>query len=257
MALQLIVTRPAAQAVDWIRQFSALGLAAHALPLIRIEPAADPAPLIAAWQRLSSYRLVMFVSSNAVDHFFAAGVGVAVWPGEVRAGATGPGTSSALRRAGVPPPLLVEPDADSGQFDSEALWAQLQAMPWAGRRALVVRGEGGRDWLADVLREHGAHVDFVVAYRRVAPQLDPAGQHLLAAALRGPAAHLWLFSSSEAVANLRTLVPDADWSRSLALASHPRVAQAARGLGFGDVRVAAPSVQAVVHCVAGLASTGW
>ena len=250
MALHLIVTRPAAQAAEWVREFTALGLQALAFPLIGIAPATDPTPLRAAWQALSSYRLVMFVSSNAVQHFFAAAENGVAWSSNVLAGSTGPGTSAALRLAGVPAQQLVEPAADAGQFDSEALWAQLQALPWAGQRALVVRGEGGRDWLAETLRAQGAHVDFVTAYRRLAPLWDAAGQDLLAAACLKPASYLWLFSSSEAVARLRTLAPAADWSRSRALASHPRVAQAARGLGFGHVQAAGPTASAVAKVVA-------
>lgn len=256
MAPRLIVTRPAAQAADWVHQFAQLGLQAHALPLIGIEPAADPSPLLAAWQALSTYRLVVFVSSNAVHHFFAAGPAGAAWPAEVLAGSTGPGTSSALRRAGVGPATIVEPAADAGQFDSEALWAGLQALPWAGQRVLVVRGDGGRDWLADALRAAGAQVDFVAAYRRRPPRLDAAGQALLDAACSAPAAYLWLFSSSEAVAWLRTMAPSADWSCSRALASHPRIAQAARDLGFGDVQPAGPTAGAVAQALDRLAAPG-
>ena len=61
-----------------------------------------------------------------------------------------------------------------------------------------------------------------------------------------PESHLWLFSSSEAVANLQALAPAADWSRSAALASHPRIAQAARAAGFGRVDLTAPVPAAVV-----------
>jgi len=256
VAPSLIVTRPAAQAADWVHQFTQLGLQAHALPLIAIEPAVDPAPLLAARQALASYRLVMFVSSNAVQHFFAAGPVRAAWPAEVLAGSPGPGTSSALLRAGVGPACIVEPDADAGQFDSEALWARLQALPWAGQRVLVVRGEGGRDWLADTLRAAGAEVDFVAAYCRRPPRLDAAGQALMQAACSAPAAYLWLFSSSEAVAWLRTLAPTADWSCSRALASHPRIAQAARDLGFGDVQPAGPTAGAVARALDRLATPG-
>ena len=50
------------------------------------------------------------------------------------------------------------------------------------------------------------------------------------AALARPAEHRWLFSSSEAVGQLRRLAPQADWGRSKALASHPRIAQAAKDI---------------------------
>ncbi len=246
--MRLIVTRPAAQAAAWVAALQALGCDAQALPLIAIAAPDDPAPLRAAWQALPRYGLVMFVSANAVQHFFAAGSGA--WPAAVRAGATGPGTAAALRSAGVPAGSLVEPRADATRFDSEALWAQVAHEDWAGHQVLVVRGEDGRDWLAETLRARGARVDFVAAYRRLAPQPDAAGRALLAQALADPARHLWLFSSSEAVAHLQDLAPAADWSRSAALATHPRIAAAARAAGYAAVALTAPAVEAVAQAAA-------
>jgi uroporphyrinogen-III synthase len=233
--MRLIITRPAAQAAGWVSALQALGQDAVALPLIHISPPDDPAALHAAWQALPSLALVMFVSANAVQHFFAlapAGLG---WPAGLRAACTGPGTAAALVHAGVPPAQVVQPPADAKSFDSETLWALLRDEDWAGRRVLVVRGEDGRDWLAETLRERGAQVGFVAAYRRHAPQPGADGMALLARAQAEAAAHLWVFSSSEAVAHLRGLAPGADWRAARALASHPRIAQAVRELGFGQV----------------------
>jgi uroporphyrinogen-III synthase len=50
--LRLIVTRPAAQAEPWVQALRALGFDAVALPLIGIEPLADPAPVHEAWRLL-------------------------------------------------------------------------------------------------------------------------------------------------------------------------------------------------------------
>lgn len=247
--MQLIVTRPAAQAADWVQALQALGQDAVALPLLDIAPAADTAPLRAAWLALPGTHFVMFVSANAVANFFAQAPAGAAWPMGLRAGCTGPGTAAALRAAGLPSAGIVEPPAGAS-FDSESLWALLAHEDWAGRHVLVVRGEEGRDWFADTLRARGARVGFIAAYRRCAPALDAAAQALLARALAAPAAHLWLFSSSEGVAQLRTLAPGADWSRSSALASHARIAQTARELGFGRVGLTAPSVAAVAAAAA-------
>ena len=244
--MRLIVTRPRAQAAAWVRELLALGQQVSALPLIEIAPLDDPAPLRQAWQGLDGYAWVVFVSANAVQHFFAAAPPGLGWPAGVLAGSTGPGTSAALRAAGVSEAALVEPAADAPAFDSEALWARVSGQDWSGRRVLVVRGEDGRDWLAETLRARGAAVDFVAAYRRRAPLCGAAETALLQAALAAPAAHLWLFSSSEAVANLQALAPTADWSRSAALASHPRIVQAARAAGFGRVDLTAPVPAAVV-----------
>lgn len=247
--MRAIVTRPSAQAADWVAQLQALGVDAVALPLIGIAPLADVAPVHTAWRRLAGTALVVFVSPNAVARFFAARPAGVAWPPATRAGSTGPGTSAALRAAGLSAGQLVEPPVDAGVFDSEALWARLATERWAGRRVLVVRGEDGRDWLAQVLREQGAEVDFVAAYRREAPHLDAAAQALLDTALADPRGHCWLFSSSEAVQHLRALRPAADWSAARAIASHPRIALAVRAAGFGRVDELPPRPQAVAEAL--------
>ena len=247
--MRLIVTRPAAQASGWVQALRAQGLDAQALPLITIAPLQELQPLHAAWRMLPQMALAMFVSANAVAHFFAGRPeGLehgSAWPAQTLAGSTGPGTSAALRAAGVPETQLVEPPASSPRLDSEALWARLAAQEWRGRQALIVRGEEGRDWLAQTLRQRGAQVHFVAAYRRCAPVPDTAGQTLLVQALAEPAAHLWLFSSSEAIVHLQALCPSTDWSCSRALASHPRIVQAAQDAGFGEVQAMPATPQAL------------
>lgn len=236
----VLVTRPQPQADEWVARLAVLGVPARALPLLGIADAPDPAALLEAHRALAGFALVMFVSPSAVERFFAAAASHA-WPAGTLAGSTGPGTEAALLKAGVPRACVVTPPADEGRFDSEALWRQLQhRRSWQGASALIVRAEGGRDWLADTLRQHGAEVHFVEAYRRTAPVLDAASQALLAEALAQPARHLWLFSSSEAVRHLPGLATPADgvvdWSSSRAVATHERIVQAALDIGFGAVQ---------------------
>lgn len=247
--MRVIVTRPAAQGQAFVAALQALGVEAVGLPLIGIAPAPEPAAVRAAWHRLPALALVMFVSANAVEHFFAERPPGTDWPAGTLAGSTGPGTSAALRAAGVPAACLVEPGPD-GPFDTDTLWVQLAARPWVGRQVLVVRGEAGRDWLAERLRGAGAQVDFVAAYRRLAPAFDGSGANLLAAALHQPLVHCWHFSSSEAIANLVAACPGTDWAPARALATHPRIAQAARRHGFGRVDEVGVQAQDVASALA-------
>ena len=249
-----LITRPQPQAGEWVARLQLLGCAASALPLLGISDAADPVPVRAGWQRIARraqggeamLAMVMFVSPIAVERFFALRPAGQAWPADLLACGTGPGTRAALMKAGVPESLLRTPAASGRQFDSEALWAMLQPeLNWAGSEALIVRGEDGRDWLADTLRHQGAEPHFVEAYRRTAPVLSEADQTLLLQALAQPGRYGWLFSSSEAVAQLTALAPQADWSRSRALVTHPRIAEAARRLGMAQVRLVSPSPDAV------------
>ncbi|MEO8058372.1 MAG: uroporphyrinogen-III synthase [Burkholderiales bacterium] len=255
--MRVIVTRPAAQAADWVLRLRAEQIDAVALPLIGVAPAADAAAVEDAWATLATQRLVVFVSPNAAEHFFARRPAGLRWPAGVLAGSPGPGTTRSLLELGVPAAQTVSPAADSAQFDSEALWQQLTAQDWQGAGALIVRGDGGRDWLADTLRSRGAKVAHVAAYRREAPQLNAVQQALLAAALHAPAEQLWYFSSSEAIDHLeRVSVAFAPlrWAEARALATHPRIAERARQLGIVQVAECRPPLEAVVACIQSMRS---
>jgi uroporphyrinogen-III synthase len=242
--MRLIITRPIAQAQPWVRALQQQGVPAAALPLMAIAPLADTSPLQRAWAGLSAQALVMFVSANAVQQFFAAQPKASLWPRHTLAASTGPGTTAALVAAGVPAAQVVAPAADAPRLDSEALWAQLAGQPWTGRRVLVVRGEAGRDWLAEQFGGAGAQVAFLAAYQRVQPVLNAAEQALLSAARAQPAEHLWWFTSGEALQHLQALVPGADWSLARAWASHPRIQQAVLSAGFGRALLVPATVEA-------------
>jgi len=244
MSLTVLVTRPATQADGWVDRLRECGIDARALPLLAIDPVADTTALQSTWHQLEALDLVMFVSPNAVHGFFNARPPGATWPPALRAAATGPGSVQALSTAGVPQGRCVAPT--QAPFDSSALWARLRDEGWSGRRVLVVRGDGGRDEFAQALRDAGATVTFVQAYARQLPHWNDAERTLAQAALERPKAHAWLLSSAEAVAHLPTLLPGTDWQRSAAVASHARIADAARRIGFGRVEPASPTVEAIV-----------
>ena len=69
-----------AEAGPWVDALQAQGCPAAALPLIAIAPPADAAPVHAAWSALPGTALVMFVSANAVQAFFATRPPGAAWP---------------------------------------------------------------------------------------------------------------------------------------------------------------------------------
>ena len=253
--MRIIVTRPAAQAADWVARLQARGIDAVALPLIGIAPVEGGAALVAAWLTLQRQRLVVFVSPNAAGQFFARRAPLSAWPVNVLAASPGPGTTRLLVELGVPAAQIVEPAADAAQFDSESLWLQLSTRDWHGADVLIVRGDGGRDWLADTLRSHGARVATVAAYRRVAPTFDEPAAALLRAAIERPQSHLWFFSSSEAIDNLAAAVPPAAAAgglRGRAIATHPRIAARARQLGFAPVIESRPALDDVVACIQSL-----
>ena len=247
--MKVLITRPAAQAAEWVVRLRAKGIDATALPLIRIAPVSSTMAVVLAWVRLGQRKLVVFVSPNAAEHFFAVKPAGMFWPAHVYAGSTGPGTSQALQKLGVPRERIIAPAADSTQFDSEALWARLAAMDWQGASVLMVRGDGGREWLADKLRAKGAQVGKVVAYHSAPPTFTRAQRALLDAALHQPQQHLWLFSSSEAISHLAAAVTVENWHKAWAIATHPRIAARAQEVGFSNVVQTRPALDAVATCI--------
>ena len=231
----LILTRPREQAADWLARMNALGVEAKCLPLIAIERG-DGQAASEAWTLLPQAALAMFVSPNAALAFFAVPHGA--WPAQTLAACVGPGTAQALLAAGVPAELIVQPPADSPSLDSEHLWPELADRDWIGRLTLMLRGEGGREWLAERLREQGAETRDFHLYRRVCPQWNAAERACFDDAVA--ARHVWLLSSAEALGHLRALAPDVDWQTQRAIATHERIAAAARALNFGHVVLARP-----------------
>lgn len=260
--MRVLVTRPAQEAPRWVHGLSAQGLQAVALPLIAIAPAARAQPLHTAWQNWADYQAAMFVSGNAVRHFYAsnphfAHISSARAALKTRAWATGPGTVNALHQAGVATALIDAPDAAAGQFDSEALWRIVAPQVRPGSRILVVRGSdhtgvaAGRSWLAEQLAAAGARLDTVVAYERRLPAWTADQTALALQACRDGS--VWLFSSSEAIAHLQALLPGQSFQDARAVATHGRIAQAARTAGFGVVCESLPLLERIVASIESLA----
>lgn len=250
----VVVTRPAAQAAPWVAALRQAGWAVLPLPLIDIAPVADAATLRAMMGPWHGWAAVMAVSPAAVEVLRAAGVPAP--PDGVRCWAPGEGTAQAWRAWGVDPGRIDHPPRDSAQVDSEALWPLVWQQLAPGARVLIVHGASpdgrtGRDWLAQRCREVGAQVEERVVYRRVPPtwDADRAQQARLAV---GPGA-VWLFSSSEAIANLPQLLPQAPWGHTQAIATHPRIADAARALGVGRVHTCRPALPDVLQALESLA----
>lgn len=273
--MRVIVTRVQPQAARWVKLLSP-HCEALALPLLETSALADTSALQTVGQHWRDYTAVMFVSSHAVNHFFASNQAAALlYKGQIapetRAWCTGPGTHAALLAQGLPAQRVDAPAADGGQFDSEALWQQVQGQVGPGARVLIVRGDTrdddsdkpestdqpaatpgvGRDWLAQTLRQAGVEVDFVVAYQRGAPVWGPPERALATQAASDGS--VWLFSSAEAVGHLSSLLPGQSWAQARALATHARIAQAARDLGFAMVCESRPTFAHVLASIESLA----
>lgn len=239
----VVITRPLAQARPLAARVAALGRTVELLPLLDIEPLPDTTQLQATLARLADYALVAFVSPNAIDAAFAH---LRQWPPGVTLAVLGEGSRAALAAHGVTPQQanIVSP-ADAAHSDSEHLLQTLDLAALKGRKVLIVRGESGRELMADGLRAAGAEVEVVAAYRRRIPALTPE----LKARLRTLLAQQndWLITSSEALRGLLDLLAQMDREQPPAapqqgyvvsmqqqhlIVPHARIADNANNLGF-------------------------
>ena len=234
---RILVTRPAAQAATLAELIAAQGGEAICFPLLEISPADDLVPLQAAAVRLADYAIAIFISPNAVDYGLPVLLSGRVWPVGVRAAAIGQSTVKVLAAHGVSGTI-----APSVRFDSEALLdlPEFQTAAVAGRRVLILRGNGGRELLTDSLKARGASVDCVTCYRRSAP-LDAS---VLVARLHDGTVDALTISSSEGLRNLWALLGPLERQLLAQLplfVPHARIGEEAAGLGLTKVVLTGPA----------------
>jgi uroporphyrinogen-III synthase len=223
----IVITRPTHQAGPLAARIRAAGGTPILFPALEILDVADPKRLDALIDRLDEFELAIFISPNAVNKAMDRITARRALPRKLKIAAVGHGSSSELARRGVTGVIV----PDTG-FDSEALLALSDLRNVAGMRIVVFRGEGGRELLGDTLIARGASLEYAECYRRGRPALDAAP--LLRAWTRDEL-HAVIVTSGEAVRNLFDMVggPGRIRLRETPLfASHARIAQTARELGF-------------------------
>jgi uroporphyrinogen-III synthase len=237
----VVITRPLAQAEGLARAVAALGRTPVVLPLLEIAPLADTSALRAAQADPERYALVAFVSPNAIDAAFAHVAALPQgWPQTVPLAVLGEGSRLALARHGLTSDnaTILGPN-DPTRSDSEHLLAALDLAALAGKQVLIVRGESGRELMADGFRAAGAEVTVVPAYRRSVPPLSEG----LAAQLRTLLGQRndWIITSSEALRGLFALLDAlgpgcvSQMRRQHVIVPHARIAATAQELGLDHV----------------------
>ena len=268
----LIVTRPEPEAGRLVDALISQGRHAWALPVLAIEDAGDIAAARQALATVDRYALVVFVSPNAIRRALA--LRDASWPTDVTIGVMGPGSVATLASHGIAAPghrVIAPPRASTieragDRFDSEALFDALDATlglttAFTGR-VLIVRGNGGRAWFGDRLRDLGIAVDEVEAYRRVRPVADAEQVEALRRAFGEAVPPVFIVTSSEGVGHLVAIVEEAlaDFATptavrtwlfaSTVVAPHRRIAAKATEAGFRRVVTTASGDRGIASALA-------
>ena len=216
---RVLVTRAAHQAGRLSEGLRALGAEPVEVPVLEIQPPADPAPLNRALSSLGSYDWLILTSANTV---YAIAWGNLLDKMErVKVAAVGEATATAARKAGLTVDLV--PEKYVGESLVEALlhkaklsgalkghdFSRAESVnkeggalasegSLRGLRFLIARAETARDVIPGALRAAGGTVDVADAYRNAIPSAAPA---LLRAAL-AQGIDAATFTSSSSVTHL-------------------------------------------------------
>lgn len=224
--IHIAITRPAGTGTSLARRVRALGGMPLLLPGSSLHAAPDPRAAARALRAALAGDGVIFTSPAAVR--FAARL--VPLRARARVWAPGAGTLRALHRAGC-----AQANAPARE-DSEGILALPALQDVRGQRIGIVGAPGGRGLLARELTARGARIDHIHVYQRASARLGRRHADALRYAARQPL--YVLLSSAEALANILAALPD-DARRALlagiAVASSPRIAEAAQAAGFARV----------------------
>ena len=202
----VIITRAKAQTTELQQALVHCGARVFEAPTIQILEPEDWAPLDQALGQFESYQWLVFTSANGVEaaanrfEYLAAAPG---WPrpdlSKVRIAAIGGATATAVQCRLGRRPDLVPPKALAESLAEELLHRN----DLRGRRVLMLRADIARPTLPQRLREAGAEVTDVAAYRtRAVEALPPA----VLAAMRAEAADWITFTSASTARGLVQLL---------------------------------------------------
>lgn len=163
---RVLLTRPAEESATLAATLSEAGIYSSSLPLLDIEPLPITPERQAVLRDVGRYCAVIVVSKPAAR--LALQQLDQAWP-HLRWFSVGAATAQVLADRGLDVHYPQTGD------DSEALLqlpALREAIARPDARVLILRGEGGRELLAERLREQGASVDYLELYRRFLPAYD-------------------------------------------------------------------------------------
>jgi uroporphyrinogen-III synthase len=241
---RVVITRAARQSVELVENLGKLGAVPILLPLVAFSAPEDFGPMDAALDRLEQFDWIIFTSENAVRAVVKrAGVRGNlrnVAGRRSRAAAVGPTTTAAAERAG----FFVDYQA---QTHSGAALANELGEKLRGQTVFLPRSDRANPDLPRLLRNYGAEVTEVVAYRTVTPvNLD---DEKIASILNGEVEAI-LFFSPTAVEHFVGVVGEEklrDLENRVAIAAvGPITANALQQAGVHNLLVAEDTTAAAV-----------
>lgn len=232
--LSVLVTRPQDQQASMVESLSSAGAAALSLPCLQINPVNNPVAAQTQLQQTDTADVVVFTSTNAVHHAHKL-VGMPWFDPLPLILATGPATAEQLLRYKMPVAELPQKP-----YNSEALLNLPTLRQKSLQKVAIVKGEGGREHLAQSLSKQGISVDLISVYKRSRPNYSRSTIDSLF--LNSPP-DIVTITSNEALKNLVTIAGTTHQTLLLNLpliVNSERCATLAKQLGFQSQVIVAP-----------------
>lgn len=160
----VLVTRPARQAHHLCTLIETEGGQAIVFPVLEIQDLQDTSVVMRLIDRLDEFDIAIFISANAVIKAMDLVLPHRDWPSHLQIAVVGARTAEALQEYGLRVDICPEE-----KFNSEALLSLPKMQDMANKKIVIFRGEGGRELLADTLRQRGADIEYAEVYRRSKP----------------------------------------------------------------------------------------
>ncbi len=244
--LRIVVTRAPHQAGELVGKLQELGAEVIFLPMIALADPEDPGPLREAAHRWEEYDWIIFTSANAASRFAAEMPSTPNPVSKTKIAAIGPATQRIAEKLGFR--VSITPET----YVAESLAEAFSAEDLKDRRILVPTAAVTRYVAGAAMRNRGARVTVVEAYRNVTP---PESEKKVALVFRAPYPDWVTFASPSAVDHLAQLA-GIESLRSTKIASiGPITSNAVRKLGLAvDAEARVHTAQGIVDALADWAS---
>lgn len=245
----VLVTRPAHQAKTLSDLIEQQGWQAIRFPTLEVVGLTND-KIQQQLKRLDKYDWLIFISTNAVNFALAANNGRIGSFKRCSVAVIGNATEKAILATGLTVDLIPE-----NHFNTEGLLATQAMQHIKHKHCLIIRGQGGREALANSLSKRGAIVDYMEVYKRVIPIMDSCHVHDM---LRQQTLDVITITSGDALKNLIIMIGTELKNQLLAIpliVISNRIKQLAEKSGFKKILVTeSPSDAAIIKTVLKMSS---
>ncbi len=233
--ITLWLTRPAGQAKNLTKLLEAEGANVFHLPLIQIEAIPQNKKIENKIKKLNQYDMAFFISTNAaqfgmelIETYFSS------LPKEVKYFCPGPATASILQSYGLDVDHPEKAMSTEGLLILPGIRKVLLQESKNKKSAIIFRGAGGRELLANALRSKGVNVNYIELYKRVLPEYKDS---YLKDILKSKKPDGIIFSSVEAIHNFSTLFEKIypEYKEIPIFVSSPRLKEVSKKIGFSSI----------------------